>query len=227
MRDDVDQMLGLCFWEWPILHAVIYCQMGELGSCVKVRVAMGLCSVLFRSVPFSSRWHLCSWKSPDVLHPIFQMLPQCHLWNGSNVRLIDDGPLSSFQGRCLLFPHLSHPGDRWCDALGFIPTGSASSSSTLQSFPEASHLWELLCLPVNLLSPGVALIAKFCVNIVFFLGAVHILAASLRHSTQNDWTPVEVLEQVLAHRWLPHHSALDLLANSVPSKTVQLHSWQS
>ena len=152
------------------------------------------------------------------------MLPQWHLWNGSSVRLIDNGPLSSFQGRCFLFPHLSHPGDRWYDVLSFIPTGSASSSSTLQSFPEASHLWGLLCPPVNLLSPGVALIAKFCVNIAFFLGAVHILATSLRHSTQNDWTPVE---QHMAHRWLPHHSALELLANSVPSKTVQLRSWQS
>ena len=31
--------------------------------------------------------------------PVFQKFPQLCLWNGSNVRLIDDGPLSSFQGR--------------------------------------------------------------------------------------------------------------------------------
>ena len=34
--------MGLCFWKWPILHAVIYCQIGELRRCVKVKVAMGL-----------------------------------------------------------------------------------------------------------------------------------------------------------------------------------------
>ena len=32
----------------------------------------------------------------DVLHPISQKFPQCCLWNGSNLCLIDDGPLLSF-----------------------------------------------------------------------------------------------------------------------------------
>ena len=50
-------------------------------------------------VQFSSRWHLCARKSPYyyALHPVSQKFPQRCISNGSNVRLIDDGPLSSFQ----------------------------------------------------------------------------------------------------------------------------------
>ena len=48
---------------------------------------------------FSSRWYLCAQKSPCALHRVSQTFPQRCLWNGSNVRLTDDGPLSSFQGR--------------------------------------------------------------------------------------------------------------------------------
>ena len=81
------------------------------------------------------------------LHPISQKFPQCCLWNGSNVRLTDDGPLSSFQGRSSSASsfHASPPDDRWCDVLGFVPAGSVSSFSTLQIFRDASHLWGLLC----------------------------------------------------------------------------------
>ena len=50
-----------------------------------------------------------------------------------------------------LFPRLSPPGNRWCNVLGFVPVGSVSSSSTLQIFRDASHLWGLLCPPVYLL----------------------------------------------------------------------------
>ena len=82
-----------------------------------------------------------------VLHPVSQKFPQRCLWNGSNVRLIDDGPLSSFQGRLSSASsfHTSPPDDRWCDVLGSVPAGSVSSFSTLQIFQEASHLWGLLC----------------------------------------------------------------------------------
>ena len=38
-------------------------------------------------------------NNPYELHPVSQKFPQRCLWNGSNVRLIDDGPLSSSQGR--------------------------------------------------------------------------------------------------------------------------------
>ena len=45
---------------------------------------------------FSSRWYLCARKSPYALHPVSQTFPQRCPLNSSNVRLIDDGPLSSF-----------------------------------------------------------------------------------------------------------------------------------
>ena len=50
-----------------------------------------------------------------------------------------------------LFPRLSPPDDRWCDALGFVLACRVSSFSILQIFREASHLWGLLCPPVYLL----------------------------------------------------------------------------
>ena len=102
----------------------------------------------FSSVQFSSRWYLCTRKSPYVLHPVSKRFPQRHLWNGFNVRLIEDGTLSSFQGR---LSSASSFHTSWCDALGFVPACSVSSSSTLQLFQEASHLWGLLCPPVCLL----------------------------------------------------------------------------
>ena len=45
------------------------------------------------SVQFNWRWYLCARKSPYALHP------SPRSFNSSNVRLTDDGPLSSFQGR--------------------------------------------------------------------------------------------------------------------------------
>ena len=66
----------------------------------------------------------------------------------------------------------------------------------------------------ELMFTGVALIAKFCINIAFS-GAVRILAASLCHQTQNDWTSIQ---QVTAHWWLQRHSTLDQFANSVWSQ---------
>ena len=51
-----------------------------------------LSSVQFKMVSMRS-------EPPYALHPISQKFPQRCLRNGSKVRLIDDGPLSSFQGR--------------------------------------------------------------------------------------------------------------------------------
>ena len=66
-------------------------------------------------------------------------------------------PLKRFQCHsfrlALPFQCLSPPRDRWCDVLGFVPTGSVSSFSTLQIFQEASHLCGLLCPPVCLSFP--------------------------------------------------------------------------
>ena len=79
--------------------------------------------------------------------PIFASLrlsgvsPTLPLTDSCNVRLIDDGPLSSFQTvQRLLFPRLSSPGDRRCDVLGFVPAASVSGSSTFQIFRDTSNL---------------------------------------------------------------------------------------
>ena len=69
---------------------------------------------------------------------------------------------------------------------------------------------------------GVALVANFCVNIAFS-GAICILATLLHHCMQNDWTLTDWT--CYGSVRLPRHSSL--LANSVSSKTVQLHSWRS
>ena len=42
-----------------------------------------------------------------------------------------------------LFPCLSSPGDRRCVVLGYVLVGRVSSSSTLQIFWDANHLWWL------------------------------------------------------------------------------------
>ena len=63
------------------------------------RLVNQLISDKFSSVQFSSRWYLCARKSQDTLYPVSQRFLQRCLGNGSNVRLIDDGPFSSSQGR--------------------------------------------------------------------------------------------------------------------------------
>ena len=48
---------------------------------------------------FSSRWYLRTLKSPYAHHAVSHKFLQCCLWDSSSVRLIDNGPLLSFQGR--------------------------------------------------------------------------------------------------------------------------------
>ena len=90
--------------------------------------------VQFKMVSMRSEKLICA-------PPVSQKFPQCRLWNGSIVRLTDDGPLSSFQGRLSIASsfHASPPSVRWCGVLGFVPAGSVSNSSTLQIFWEATH----------------------------------------------------------------------------------------
>ena len=59
---------------------------------------------LFSVSQFSSRWYLCAQKSPYVPYSFSQKFPLRCLWNSSIVRLIDDGPVSSFHGRFLALP---------------------------------------------------------------------------------------------------------------------------
>ena len=55
--------------------------------------------ILSSLTQFSARWYLCAQKSPYALHPVSQKFPQHCLSNSSNVHLIDNGLLSSFQKR--------------------------------------------------------------------------------------------------------------------------------
>ena len=87
-------------------------------------------------VLFIWRWYLCARKCPHALHPVSQRFPQCCLWNGSSIRLTDDGRGRSFQGRSFSFCsfHASlRRGDWRCNVFCFVPTCSVSSSSTLQN----------------------------------------------------------------------------------------------
>ena len=68
-------------------------------SCKRKSLLLSSSVCLLSSVQFSPRWYLCARKSPYALHPVSQKFPQRCLWNSSNVRLTDDGPFSSFQGR--------------------------------------------------------------------------------------------------------------------------------
>ena len=65
-----------------------------------------------KSSQFSLGWSPCSGRSPYALHPVSKMFPKVAFENGSNIRLTDEGPFSSFQSRrIVLFPRLP-PGDR-------------------------------------------------------------------------------------------------------------------
>ena len=57
--------------------------------------------------------------------------------------LIDDGCLSSYQGRLLSasFFFIPLPGDGWCSVLGFVPADSISNSSTLSLKMQAT--WDV------------------------------------------------------------------------------------
>ena len=58
-----------------------------------------------------------------------QKFSQSCIWNSSNVHLMMHSlVLSRKIVKHILFPHLSPPGDRWCDVLGFVVTGRVSNS---------------------------------------------------------------------------------------------------
>ena len=105
-------------------------------------------SIQFSLIQFSSRWYLCTWKIPYALYPVYRKFPQCCLWNSSRVCLI-----SSFQARFLLSTSSFHTSLLW--AIGDVITLAlwpqvvsqapqhfrpVSSSSTFQTFWDASHL---------------------------------------------------------------------------------------
>ena len=97
-----------------------------------------------QTVQFSSRWYLYSWKGPYALHSVSQKFPQRCLWISSSVWLMKalSRPFEKIVYH-FLFPCLSPPGDQWCYVLGIVPAGNVSSSSTLQLFWDARHMWAL------------------------------------------------------------------------------------
>ena len=106
------------------------------------------------SVQLSLRWYLCTWEGPYVLHPVSAV---------SSVLLLKWFQYSSdwwwpslvsFQGRSLSsssFPASLLQVVDGVMSLALFPPASASSSSTLKIFWDASRLWWLLCLPDCLL----------------------------------------------------------------------------
>ena len=118
-----------------------------------------------------------------------------------------------------LFPRISPPGDRWCNVLGFVPEGSVSSSSTLQIFQEANHLWWLLYPPVCRLGRHVQdncirrswrqsmarTIACTGVGGKAWLGHLHPLESESRRRRQGD---VDRLVHRSRSRWWAKHQVL-------------------
>ena len=83
-----------------------------------------------------------------------QRFPQRCFWNASNVRLIDDGAVSSFSRKIVwrfLFPCLSPQAISELMSLALCPQVVSQASQHFRSFREASHLWGLLCPPFYLL----------------------------------------------------------------------------
>ena len=79
--------------------------------------------------------------------------PQRFLWKGATDTSQWQWPslvLSTKIAQCFVFLRPSPPGDRWCDAPGVVPAGSAPVSSTLQIFRDRSHMWSLLFFPRTL-----------------------------------------------------------------------------
>ena len=104
--------------------------------------------IVYWSVQFSSSWYVCAAPCPSEVSPALPLKRFQSLSDWQRPSLIP----SKEDCLALLFPRFSSPGDQWCDVLGFVPTCSVLSSSTLQIFWDARHLWGLLCLPVYPLS---------------------------------------------------------------------------
>lgn len=67
------------------------------------RKMKGCCNNKISSTGFSSRWHLCTRKSPYALLTVPPKFPHCYLWSIYKVRLIGDGPL--LQAHTIPSPH--------------------------------------------------------------------------------------------------------------------------
>ena len=90
-------------------------------------------------------------KSTYALHPISQKFPQQTFETVSNVRLIDDGPLSSFQGRSSSASSFHVPLLQPIDGVMFLALCQQVVSQASQHFRSSENLYGLLCLPIYLL----------------------------------------------------------------------------
>ena len=126
---------------------------GHVTSVMSVAVAY--CSSFANmSVQFSSVQDgiFALGKARTRSTPSLRSFPKRCLSNGSNVRLTDDGPLSSFQGRSSSASSLhasSPPGDRWClrvvsqASQHFKSSGEASEgcfANQFGHFPSLRHV---------------------------------------------------------------------------------------
>ena len=98
-------------------------------------VTQNSCTAQFKMVTMHS-------EKPIYIHPVSQNFPQHHLWNGSNVHLIDDYPLSSLQGR----PYSASCTEMWQYRLMLIDKKHTK--------PTTSNLCESLTLPVGMNTKG-------------------------------------------------------------------------
>ena len=115
-----------------------------------------LLTSMYLYLPFSSRWYPCARKIPYALHPVSQKFPQRCLWNGSNLSLIDDGPLSSVQGRsssAFSFHASLLQAIDGVMSLALCPQVVSQASQHFRSSEKASCLWGLL-FPQVCLSAG-------------------------------------------------------------------------
>ena len=88
---------------------------------------------------------MCTQKSPYALHPASQKFPQWCLWDVSIVRLIDNGPLSSFQE----MPLSSWWSMVWCPWL--CACWQCLNLPNTSDLPRSKPLVRLLCPPVYVL----------------------------------------------------------------------------
>ena len=128
-------------------YPLLWLQAGNVCVCLThlsiVVVTGRKCLWMFGSVQFIV--HLFTRESPYALHPVSRKFPQHCLWNGSNVRLNDDGPLLSFQGRlssASSFRRLSSTSFFHASLLQAID-GVMSLTLCTQVVPQAPPVWHI------------------------------------------------------------------------------------
>ena len=109
----------------------------------------------------TSTWYLCARKCPYALHAVFKKFPQRCLWNSPNVCMTDDGPLSSFQGRCSASLPLScRRSMLWCPWFCLCPQAVSEVPQHFWSSETQAMAWWLSLRPCLILPRKTAYIAS-------------------------------------------------------------------